>query len=231
MSQRIKTLLILATMAVFSLIQVDSNAQSTPPETFTYVKFYTNKGNFTVRLFNDTPLHRDNFIQKAKAYTFDDLLFHRVIRNFMVQAGGAKRGMESLEGTELEALDDEMIPAEIIYPKHYHKRGMLAAARVSNEENPEKKSSGLQFYVVVGQFYLEKELVEIEKSTGMAMPENIKKSYMTEGGTPHLDHEYTVFGEITDGMKTIMKIQSIETNSEDRPVKDIFIKRTEVFVK
>lgn len=209
----------------------NTQAQTTASETFSYVKIQTNKGSFTVKLYNDTPLHRDNFIRLVKSKSYDNLLFHRVIRNFMVQNGGAKKGLKDLRGTKLETLSEATIPAEIRYPDHFHKQGALAAARISDEENPEKKSDGIQFYVVIGQFYLEKELIAMEKQSGRTMPKEVKQAYMTEGGTPHLDGEYTVFGEVVEGMNTILEIQNAETDSENKPTKDIFIKRTELFVK
>lgn len=221
------TVLLMLTLCLGTAIGV--HAQN--PETHHYVKFRTNKGSFTVKLFNDTPIHRDNFIRLARANKYDDLLFHRVIRNFMVQLGGAKKGVKEATDSELESLSAGTLTAEIEYPRHFHKRGALGAARISNEQNPERKSDGIQFYVVVGQFYLPKELDEMAAESGVEMPDEVKQAYMTEGGSPHLDREYTVFGEVVEGMNTILKIQSSETDETDKPIKEIFVKSTEVIVK
>lgn len=190
----------------------------------TRVLFKTNRGDFTIKLYNETPIHRDNFVKLVKEGAYNNLTFHRVIRNFMVQAGGGMkddniRGYEAREGRY-----HEMLPAEIHYPQLYHKRGALAAARIGNERNPEKKSSPIQFYIVIGQFYLESELEAFPQPDGTPMPEEIKQAYMTIGGTPHLDNEYTVFGELVEGWKTIEKIEREETDGEDKPLKEIYIK-------
>ena len=127
------------------------------------------------------------------------------------------------QGTDAEPVAE----AEILYPKLFHKRGAVAAARVGNDINPERRSDGLQFYIVMGQFYLEGELREFE-SEERPMPEEVKKAYMTEGGTPHLDGEYTVFGQIVSGMRTIEKICASETDETDKPRKEIYIKSAKV---
>lgn len=229
MAQRLSSFLFTIFLGV--LLSTSLQAQEKKAETFHYVKFHTNKGDFTVKLYNDTPLHRDNFIRLVKNHAYDNLLFHRVIRNFMIQLGGAQRGADNAQNSKLQTLSQTTLPAEIMYPIHFHKRGALAAARVGNEENPERMSDGIQFYVVVGQFYLPRELKRMEEEAGYTMPAEVKQAYMTEGGTPHLDREYTVFGEVIDGMNTILKIQSSETDAEDKPLKDIYIKRTEISVK
>lgn len=192
------------------------------------VKFETNKGSFTIKLYNETPLHRDNFLKLVKEGAFINLTFHRVISNFMIQAGGGITGNNTRVLETRQEKYSEMIPAEINYPTLFHKRGAVAAARTGDEVNPERKSSPMQFYIVVGQFYLEEELSRFSLPEGVTMPENIKQAYMTEGGTPHLDTEYTVFGEIIDGWNTVEKIQKVETDSNDKPLKDVFIKSVKI---
>lgn len=187
------------------------------------VEFKTNVGKFTVKLYNETPLHRDNFLALVREGAYNNLLFHRVIKNFMVQAGGDAREPYQKKYEALKAKHSKMLPAEIKYPQLYHKRGALAAARIGDEENPDRASDPIEFYIVVGEFYLEKELKAYETKERGEMPREVKQTYMTEGGTPHLDNEYTVFGELVDGYKTIEKIQNRETGENNRPLKEVYI--------
>ena len=197
----------------------------------TYVKFRTNKGNFTIELYDDTPLHKANVLKHVEAGDYDGLLFHRVIRNFMAQVGGAIHQGTKAGEKRLEELSEAKLPKEILYPKYFHKRGAVAAARLGDDENPEWMSDGIQFYVSVGQFYLEKELKKYATDSIAPMTEEIKKHYMTEGGIPHLDGRYTVFGEVVDGMNTILKIQSMETDGSDKPLKPVYIKSAKIVSK
>ena len=187
------------------------------------VEFKTNVGKFTVKLYNETPLHRDNFLALVREGAYNNLLFHRVIKNFMVQAGGDARESYKKKIEALKAKHSKMLPAEIKYPQLYHKRGALAAARIGDEENPDRASDPIEFYIVVGEFYLEKELKAYETKERGEIPREVKQTYMTEGGTPHLDNEYTVFGELVDGYKTIEKIQNRETGENNRPLKEVYI--------
>ena len=162
-------------------------------------------------LYNDTPKHRDNFLKQVRSGAYNGVLFHRVIKDFMVQTGDlasktAKPGQQL--GDTPEAYS---IPAEICFPKHYHKRGALAAAREGDNVNPERASSSTQFYIVWGQKFTDKQLEwaqsRIDKYTnGQAkqLP-NFAKCIKTQGGTPHLDGSYTVFGEVIDGLKLLRK--------------------------
>ena len=228
MNTRLKLLLpILLSLTVsFALF-----AQSTEGEK-TYVKFRTNKGSFTIELYDDTPLHKANVLKHVEAGDYDGLLFHRVIRNFMAQVGGALyKGTTKGAEKKLEEMSDAKLPKEIVYPKHFHKRGAVAAARLGDDENPEWMSDGIQFYVSVGQFFLEKELEKYLTDSIAPMTDEIKQLYMTEGGIPHLDGRYTVFGEVVDGMNTILKIQSMETDGEDKPLKPVYIKSAKVVSK
>lgn len=219
---RLQILTLLASMLCLTAL-----AQESKP---TYVEIKTNKGSFTIELSDKTPLHKENFLKRVREGAYDGTTFHRVIRNFMAQAGGGLRGGKDPKGTYIDSLSRQMVPAEIKYPELFHKRGAVAAARVGNDINPERKSDGLQFYIVMGQFYLEHELNEFE-SPDHPMPEEVKKAYMTEGGTPHLDGEYTVFGQVVSGMRTIEKICSTDTDGNDTPTKEIYIKSAKVVKK
>ena len=236
------------------------------------VKIQTTLGDITVRLYDETPLHRDNFLKLAKEGYYDGTLFHRVIKNFMIQGGdpdskGAPAGKQLGVGGP-----GYTIPAEIL-PQLCHKRGALAAARQGDEVNPERASSGSQFYIVWGQQYnagqikqLEKqlqmqaeqqtfntlaaqhrkEIMELRRNRDQAglmdlqndliaqtkaimkenpvglTPEQVE-AYTTVGGTPHLDGQYTVFGEVTEGLDVVGKIQEVSTAMGDRPKEDVTI--------
>ena len=202
------------------LTSVHSQAQDVE----TLVQIDTDMGKIKVKLFNDTPLHRDNFIKNVKEKRYDGLLFHRVIKQFMIQGGDIDSKDAPIEKHLGDGDPGYTIPAEIVYPKYFHKRGMLCAARTSDEENPERASSGTQFYIVTGKFYTEMELDKMEKSDNKTFTPEERQAYMLEGGAPHLDNKYTVFGEVVSGMKVVDKIQFVETNEDDRPLKNIKIK-------
>ena len=197
----------------------------------TLVLIDTDMGKIKVKLFNDTPLHRDNFIKNVKEKRYDGLLFHRVIKQFMIQGGDIDSKDAPIEKHLGDGDPGYTIPAEIVYPKYFHKRGMLCAARTSDEENPERASSGTQFYIVTGKFYTEMELDKMEKSDNKTFTPEERQAYMLEGGAPHLDNKYTVFGEVISGMKVVDKIQFVETNEEDRPLKNIKIKTMAIVKK
>lgn len=218
-------------LVVASLIVLFISAQTVVGQEPEYqIKIKTNQGSFTVKLYNETPLHRDNFLKLVSENAYNNLLFHRVISNFMVQAGGAIRGNDSERYEHLTLRYHEMIPSEFRYPKYFHKRGALAAARKDDDVNPEKKSDPIEFYIVVGEFFLEKDLKRYE-SPENTMPLNVKETYMTQGGSPHLDNEYTVFGEVVDGYNTIEKISKREVDANNRPIKDIYIISTTILHK
>ena len=240
------------------------------------VRIETSEGDITIKLYNETPLHRDNFLKLVKEGTYDGLLFHRIIKDFMIQGGdpesknapkGAMLGSGSLGYT---------IPAEFVYPKYFHKRGALSAARTGDNVNPQKESSASQFYIVWGKVYDSNSLKQMEGQKLNALQQKIfnrlqtenrdkilelyngerkdelevlkneliaqmeteakqrqdeaafapeqAEAYTTIGGTPHLDGEYTVFGEVVEGLEVVEKIQSTETGHGDRPVNDISIK-------
>ena len=149
--RRILTMLF---VSVFMLSLCPLHAQ----ETETLVLIDTDMGKIKVKLFNDTPLHRDNFIKNVKEHRYDGLLFHRVIKQFMIQGGDINSKDAPLDAHLGDGDLDYTIPAEFVYPKYFHKRGMLCAARTPDEENPEKASSATQFYIVTGKFFTEMEL-------------------------------------------------------------------------
>lgn len=190
----------------------------------------TTMGNIRVALYNETPLHRDNFLKLIREYHYyDSLLFHRVIPDFMIQAGdpysknapkGAVLGDHSLDYT---------IPAEIRLPQIYHKRGVLAAAREPDMVNPKRESSSSQFYIVYGRKQDERGLQRGRDNLrqlfgdSIQMTDEMREVYTTVGGTPHLDGGYTVFGEVLEGMDVVDRIQRVERDANDRPLEDVRI--------
>ena len=226
MSERpCRHLLLLLFGALLLLLPLSLSAQDGGK---TYVKFRTNKGSFTIELYDDTPLHKAAVLEHVRRGDYDGLLFHRVIKNFMVQMGGAVEGDSKGREMKLEELSEKRIPKEIVYPKHFHKRGAVAAARLGDDENPSQESDGIQFYVCVGQFFLQKELEPYRSDSIAPMTDEVMHAYMTEGGVPHLDGRYTVFGEVVRGMNTILKIQDTPTGGEDRPLKPVYVKSVKV---
>lgn len=197
----------------------------------TLVLIETDKGKIKVKLYNDTPLHRDNFLKLVKEHRYDGLLFHRVIKQFMIQAGDINSKDASMDKHLGEGELDYTIPAEIVYPKHFNRRAAFCAARLPDDENPEKASSANQFYIVTGKFFTSMELDKMESEKNMKFTDEQRQAYMMEGGAPHLDGNYTVFGEVVDGMKVVDKIQFVETNSDDRPTKNIAIKTMRIVEK
>lgn len=193
------------------------------------VKLETTMGTIRVALYNETPLHRDNFLRLVRHGDYDGLLFHRVIQNFMIQSGDPD-SRNAKPGQELgESSIGDNIPAEIRLPKLFHKRGALAMAREGDDVNPERKSSGSQFYIVYGDTYGEAQIKRMQKkimtkTNGKAQftPEMLQ-TYTTLGGSPHLDGLYTVFGEVVEGMDVVEKIQSVATDSNNRPLEDVRI--------
>ena len=227
------------------------------------IEVRTTLGDFTLRLYDDTPLHQANFLKLVKEGFYDGVTFHRVINDFMIQAGDPESKKETPARPLGMSSQGELIPAEIVYPTHFHKYGALAAAR---SNNPEKKSSGSQFYIVTGQKwpreaveerYMNKavdarmreyidanrdSLIVLERDLGrealeqrldsvaeevmkeiLPIPGAVLETYSTLGGTPHLDGDYTVFGEVVSGMETVEKIQKVETDPSDNPVEPVRI--------
>ena len=200
------------------------------------VEFTTTLGRIKVRLYDETPQPRDNFVKLVNEGFYDGLLFHRVIKNFMAQAGDPNsRECDSTARLGTGGLD-YTVPAEIVFPQLYHKRGALAAARLGDVVNPERASLACQFYLVQGKKYGEQELNEIEHRINMVLraakpfkfTEAQRLQYGMFGGTPHLDGQYTVFGEIVEGFDVLDKICAVETGQADRPVDDVRIIRARV---
>lgn len=180
----------------------------------------TNMGDITLKLSNKTPKHRDNFIKLTKEGFYDGTLFHRVIPQFMVQGGDP----DSKNAQPNQPLGGGgpgyTVPAEFV-PELFHKKGALAAARKGGPSNPEKESSGSQFYIVTGKVYQEDELDKLAARSGKTISMEQKEVYRTDGGVPFLDQDYTVFGEVISGIEVAEKIAAAQKNPKDRPNEDI----------
>lgn len=189
------------------------------------VELITNLGTITIHLSDSTPLHRDNFLKLVKSGFYDSTLFHRVIKNFMIQ-GGDPESKHAEAGIPLgNGSPGYTIPPEF-RTTMYHKKGMVAAARMGDDVNPAKESSGSQFYIVVGRLFTDDQLNAIEKRAGRKINAEQRDIYKTIGGTPHLDQNYTVFGEVVSGMDVVDKIATVQTSrniDQDRPLEDVRI--------
>ena len=278
-----KSLFLSLLMAAFTLMSCSANNAEGNAEAankskadnnkMTKVELETSLGKIVVELYNETPQHRDNFIKLVKEGYYDGVLFHRVIKDFMIQTGD---GNSKTAGPDTSLGDGDpgyTIPAEFVYPKYFHKRGALAAARTGDQVNPERRSSGSQFYIVTGKIYCSDELQMMTKRLSDVQKQDIFRRLITEntdkinelqkaqdtagiqalqneliqkteaeaaqnpftltdeqlnaytsiGGTPHLDGQYTVFGEVVEGMDVVDKIQNTTTGRMDRPTVDIRI--------
>lgn len=185
----------------------------------------TSLGKIQCVLYAETPMHTENFITLTKNGSFDGILFHRVIKDFMIQTGDLSTKKTPQSGARES---EYTIPAEF-HPNLYHKKGVLAAARQGDQANPQRESSGSQFYIVQGKVFSEAQLDNMEKAENHIRftPEQ-RKIYTSIGGTPHLDYAYTVFGEVTGGMDVVDKISSVATGYMDRPVEDVKIIKVSV---
>ncbi len=254
------------------------NTSAKTANNMTKVELETTLGNIVVELYNETPQHRDNFIKLVKEGYYDGVLFHRVIKDFMIQTGD---GNSKTAGPDAALGDGDpgyTIPAEFVYPKYFHKRGALAAARTGDQVNPERRSSGSQFYIVTGKIYGSDELKAMIERLSNVQKQDIFRRLATEnqdkirelqqnqdnaglqelqnqliqqteaeaaqnpfkftdeqidaytsvGGTPHLDGQYTVFGEVVKGMDVVDKIQNTTTGRMDRPTVDIKIVKARI---
>ncbi|MEZ4954285.1 MAG: peptidylprolyl isomerase [Saprospiraceae bacterium] len=187
------------------------------------VEIATDFGSMFVKLSNATPQHRDNFIKLAEEGYFDDLLFHRVIGGFMIQ-GGDPNSKNAKPGVALGmGGPNYTVPAEFV-DSLVHIKGSIAAARTGGPSNPEKRSSGSQFYLVQGRVFTEQELDGMEADKGIRYTPDQRAAYTTLGGTPQLDREYTVFGHVIEGIEVIDKIAKVEKDSRDRPTTDVKMK-------
>ena len=275
-------------MAVLALISCSAgNSESsntaaskdkTADNNMTKVELETSLGNIVVELYNETPQHRDNFIKLVKEGYYDGVLFHRVIKDFMIQTGDGNSKNAGVDTPLGDGDPGYTIEAEFVYPKYFHKRGALAAARTGDQVNPERRSSGSQFYIVTGKIYssddlkmMTQRLAEVQKqdifrrlvTENQAKIQDLQRNqdnaslqalqneliqqteaeaamhpfkltdeqidaYTSVGGTPHLDGQYTVFGEVIKGMDVVDKIQNTTTGRMDRPTVDIKIVKARI---
>ena len=223
-----KKLLLLLLMATSMMTSHAQERKSTPLHE---VLLETDSGNIRIQLYNETPLHRDNFLKLVRSGAYDGVLFHRVIKDFMVQTGD----MGSKSAKPGQALGDTperySLPAEIHYPELLHRRGVVAAARESDDVNPQRKSSSTQFYIVWGVRFTDKQLdwaqERLDAHTGgtVKMSPAVRQLYKTEGGSPHLDGQYTVFGQVVDGLDVVDRIQRQPVDDNDRPTTDLRIRK------
>lgn len=230
MKTRIAILITISCVLSFASQQLSAQDKTTKKQTMTKtesaaeprVKISTSYGDMVIKLYNETPQHRDNFLKLAKEHFFDSLLFHRVIKGFMIQGGDPQSKHAS--ATQMLGNGDVgyTIPAEF-NPKLIHKKGALAAART---ENPKKESSGCQFYIVQGKPMSDAELDQMQQHLGITYTPEQRNAYKTQGGTPFLDMNYTVFGEVVSGLDVIDKIAAVQTQPGDRPVQDVRMKVT-----
>ena len=269
MNKSLMTLFILCSLLVSCNLNSNRNKNMEQK-----IKIETTLGDVVIKLYNETPLHRDNFLKLVKDKTYEGTLFHRVIQDFMIQAGDPD-SKDAPKGKMLGVGDvGYTIPAEFVYPQLFHKKGALSAARQGDQVNPKKESSGCQFYIVTGTVFTEDSLLEMEQQKNemkinkafeklakahmkeiyklrkaqdeeglfdlqeklveeaeteaakepdfQFTPEQIE-AYTTVGGTPHLDEDYTVFGEVLEGLDVVDKIQRASTDRNDRPNEDIKI--------
>ena len=198
-------------LLIMSLIFAALVGQAQQKETVVVIE--TNYGTIKAKLYNDTPLHRDNFIKLVNEGWYNGSPFHRVINNFMIQGGQNADGRVDPGYT---------VPAEF-RDNHFHKKGALCAARQGDQVNPKKASSGSQFYIVQGQVFDEKKLEFYEERLGKIFNATQRQAYMTVGGTPHLDGDYTVFGEVTEGLDVVDRIAAVKTGYMDVPVEPVTI--------
>lgn len=196
-------------------------SQPGSPSGVTQIELKTDSGSIIILLYNETVQHKDNFIKLINTGFYDGLLFHRLIKDFMIQ-GGDPNSKNATKGEMLgQGGPGYSIPAEIL-PQYYHKKGALAAARKGNDVNPSRSSSGSQFYIVQGKVFTlqQLEMMVNRKSHAPFTQEQIK-TYTSIGGTPHLDGEYTVFGEIISGFEVLDKIMNVPVDPYDRPINDL----------
>ncbi len=187
----------------------------------------TDAGNITIRLFNETPQYRDNFIRLVKEDFYDSLLIHRVITDFGIQSGAADTRYAEKEDIVGWRGPGYTIPSHIV-PGLFHKRGMIGSPRKPDTRNRRRRSDGSQFYIVSGRKYFDKELDEIEEQNDYVFSQEQRQAYKTTGGAPHLDGNFTIFGEVISGMDVVDKIVKVETNREWRPLEDIRLKNIRI---
>lgn len=232
--KRILTLIACCMMGMNLSAQTANEDSLTADTTLHQVMLETTMGNIKLALYNDTPKHRDNFLKLVNEGYYNGCIFQRVIKNFMIQGGDYS--CRKVTPGKVEKFDvGYTVPAEIIYPKYYHKRGQLCMAREGDDENPTKASGATNFYITWGRNFSPRQmeyLVEQMQREGKnyAIPsKEVQEGYIKYGGVPHLDNGYTVFGEVLEGLDVVDKIQNVATNKEnnDRPLEDIIILKAE----
>ena len=207
--------------------QTDNQLTTRNMENLTKVLIKTSEGDITIALYDNTPKHKENFLKLVKDGFYNGVLFHRIIQGFMIQTGdpeskGAPAGKMLGNGGP-----GYTIPAEF-KPENYHKRGAVAAARQGDQVNPTKASSGSQFYIVDGKPFNANLMAQISYQYGKSFTEEQRKVYETIGGAPFLDGDYTVFGEVVEGMDVVDKIAAKPKDRFDRPTADVKIISTEI---
>lgn len=222
-------------LCLFALCAVFAAKAQTDADTLQHeVLIETNHGNVRVKLYNETPKHRDNFLKLVREGYYDGVLFHRVIPGFMIQAGDSA-SRHAKPGEKLgESPEPYTVPAEFDFPKLYHKCGALAAAREGDEINPKRESSAYQFYIVYGRMYDDDQLAAAQQYLDehidgkVKLTPEIKEVYRSFGGVPYLDGLYTVFGEVVEGLEVVDEIQWTERDGNDRPLQDVRILKATV---
>ena len=219
---------LILTLLAFALMVGSAKAQTSTSE----VLLETTAGNIRIALFDETPQHRDNFLKLVKLHVYDSLLFHRVVKDFMIQ-GGDLNSKHAQPGQRLGSGDyNYTVEAEFRLPKLFHRRGMVAMAREGDRVNPERRSSACQFYIVWGRVYNDARLMKVQErldtTAHVQLTPEMQEVYKTVGGIPHLDGQYTVFGEVTEGLDVVDRIQQSATDPNDRPLEDIRILRATV---
>lgn len=227
-----KALLFIAMLCLqlSAVAQVDSLVVKTDSSAVRHqVLLQTSMGDIVVELYNDTPRHRDNFLRLVRSGYYDGNLWHRVVADFMIQTGDSTT-RHAKPGTEVGDYDlGYRIPAEIDFPKYFHKRGALAAARESDAENPKRDSSASQFYIVWGFPYGPKAMAKFQAKVdsitngAVKFSQEMRDYYWLHGGTSWLDGQYTVFGEVVKGLDVVGNIRAVKTDDNDRPVEDVRI--------
>lgn len=221
---------------IFAIVMLLSMQASAQTDTTRHeVLLETSKGNITIALYNETPRHRDNFLRLVRNHDLDSMLWHRVIPNFMIQSGDpASKHAPKGQLLGEQSIGGDTMRAEIVFPKLFHKRGAVASAREPDDVNPNRNSSGSQFYIVYGRRFDDDAIEQIqmrlnrETNCTVRLTDEQRRIYYQQGGAPHLDGQYTVFGEVVSGMDVVKAIDFVPTDENNRPLDDVRIIRATV---